>query len=356
MSLLDDPEGGSLNDLVWTAKAVVKTYGGAGATIERGHEKLRREYTFLTELPPRAAAHFPRVLSYTDRWSPRRTALALERLPQRAIAKAILLGEHDPSRTVALCARAMDVLVADVYPLRSQSVPAREVWERHHLGRLRTALARLGAVPDIAPLLAVGELHVNGNACPGLSTVVDFIDAHSGRYFFDSRAVAAHGDTHLDNLLGSSFGPLTVRLIDPRGDLHLEPSYDFAKLLKAARTLYDPIHYGYREVTVTERRGIRVDLTVETKWNAHYVALLALLHDRAAEYADLQGLSVPEFWRTALATEFAHVVSFAFYHAHRPRSRDLDRVRAYIAVAALLGRQLMLTGPDQIPDTRRTVL
>jgi hypothetical protein len=154
--------------------------------------------------------------------------------------------------------------------------------------------------------------------------------------------VAAHGDPHLDNLLAATSGGIAFTFVDPRGELHLEPTYDFAKLLKAARTGYDAIHYGKRHVDIREsENALRIELSVDQRWTDHYAEVLAVLVRAVPRYAQAQAVTEPHFIRAALVTEFVHVVSFAFYHFGHPRGCDEERVICYLAVASLLGHDLM---------------
>jgi hypothetical protein len=349
--LLRLPEGGSLNALDFRANVVVKSYAGA---IERGYEKLWLEYSFLRDLPPQAARHFARPVLFLERHDPRRTELHLRRHREPAVAKAILRGLLPEARTRAIVAEALRVLLDDLYPLRSRTSSGRALYERFHRRRLASAVPALGELPGLAPLVHATDLRVNGLPCPSTAQTLRWLDAHAARYFRRARLVAAHGDTHLDNILAPTAGPVAVRLVDPRGERLMPPHYDFAKLAKAVRTGYDLVHYGgYQLALRTDEHTLHVDLAVDHAYDHHYRGGLEVLLGAVAAYADAERVTQPEFLRAAALAEVAHVVSFAWYHANHARGCDTNRVVAYLATAALLARAVMERDPASVPDLTR---
>lgn len=348
MDLLREPEGGSLNAARADAFTIVKSYDG---TIPRGHAKLRREYEYLIGLPASARAHFaaPQQLQIVrDRADrPLVTRLVLERHDAPAVAKAILCGDLSPQRTGDIVAKALDILLTTIYPVRTRrAASGLDVFEACHGARITAALDALGRYPELAEIITAPEVIVNGLVCPSLPTAAAFLRDHAAHHFCRSMLVAAHGDCHLDNVLATTDGDLKVIFVDPRGDAFLPPHYDFAKMAKAVRAGYDCVHYGKYDLHVDSARdSLTIDLNVDQRYNAHYGAALQSLIARIPAYAAAEQVSQGALLQAAQAAEVAHVISFAWYHANRPGGMDVTRVRAFLATASLLARRLMHAVP-----------
>jgi hypothetical protein len=349
LSRLDEPEGGSLNGLRFLPDAVVKSYAGP---IRRGYEKLYEEYKFLRDLPPEAAAYFVRLRGYEERVrpSPHLVELHLERLQHPAVAKALLKGQLSSDRTREIVTHAIGVLLGVLYPLSSGLITGAEAYARFHRKRLSASIQALSELPKLGPVISSTHLRVNGRECPPIPAALAWLDASAGRYFGPTRVVKAHGDAHLDNMLAPVTGPIGVTFIDPRGVALLPPHYDFAKLLKAARTGYDLVHYGLYELdATTDGTSTAINLALDHTFDAQYAATLQVLLSHTDAFADAEHVTPDAFRRAASAAEFAHVVSFSFYHANHPHGRDERRVIAYLATAALLAARLMSPGHDALP-------
>lgn len=346
--LLRHPEGGSLNSIAFRDQTVVKSYAGPH---ERGYQKLRREHGWLCELPPHLRHHFPRPVLYVERSEPSEVELHLTRHPDPAIAKAILLGLLSPERTAATVADALAIMLDSLYPIRQGALGGAEVYSTYHSVRLATAIDALRKVVGIAPIIAATSITVNGYDCPPFGAIERWLARDAGRFFpVASRLVAGHGDLHLDNILTTVDGPIKLVYVDPRGEPLLPPHYDWAKMHKAVATPYDLIHYGRYSIRVQAEGGsIRIDIEPDTSYDGHYASALDALLGSLGAYADAEGLTVDAFCRAAAVAELAHVISFAFYHAHHPLGCNDDRVTAYLAVAALLARALMTAEPDHTP-------
>lgn len=332
------PEGGSLNATHTTRHEFVKSYDGK---IPRGFEKLRREFHYLTELPPSVAAHFSRVTAFHDDQQKHSTELRLERIRHPALAKAILRGIITPGRVKELLSAILSFLINDLYPIDSGESSGTNLYRKFHGTRLTHAFVLLTEIPEIVELVTAPQLNVNGLTCPSMRETILWLHKESADLFHDSRLVHAHGDTHLDNMMVTTQGPLDFLLVDPRGESLLPAHYDFAKLMKALRAGYHPIHYGFYEIrTNPTSSNPRIDLYVDHSWNEHYRAGLSVLLSYLPAFADAENVAESQFSRAVQIAELAHVLSFSAYHAHRPEGCDINRVTAYLAIAALLARNL----------------
>lgn len=346
--LLERPEGGSINEIRFESDRVVKSYAGP---IDRGYQKLREEYYWLSSLPRHLARHFARPVLYTDNADPRLVELHLARERKVAVAKGVLRGHLSPEQLGEIVRRALRFLVEELYPLRRGRADGRAVYERYHRPRLTLATRHLSTHPRFGEIIEAPELLVNGQSCPSVSSFLVWIEAHAARLVHDAGLTAYHGDAHLDNILTDLAWEREPDLtfIDPRGDMTGPPHYDFAKLLKALEGHYDVIHYGLYSVG-QRALGSRCELflEVERSFDAHYARGLDAALAELPSLAAAEEASIPEFVMATLVAECVHVLSFSFYHAYAPQP-DEDRVRAYLAVFALMARRLMAAGEGNAP-------
>jgi hypothetical protein len=335
---LTHPEGGSLSPSQ-VVRQFVKSYTGP---MERGGEKLRREFGWLDALPDDLRPYFSEIVAFHDDRTSGYTALHLKLDPRPAFAKAILLGQMTPHRTADTLSAVLDFLTTRLYPLRSEPISGPDLYQRFHGDRLRRAVPLLAEVPAIRPLVTGPGMIVNGRECPSIASIVAWLDDHVAEIFTTSRLVFAHGDAHLDNILVSTDGPVAFRLVDPRGESLIPGHYDLAKLLKALRIGYDLIHYGGYKITTQINSAVpSINLGVSDAFTDHYRAGIEVLLRALPAYAAAEGVTEQRFARHLLASELAHIISFASYHAHHPAGCDADRVSAFLGIAALLADDLM---------------
>lgn len=356
MNLLDEPHGGSLNTTVFRGDEVIKHYGGP---LARGHGKLRAEWAYLLALPESVADRFAVPIEYRERYDPtRETTLILRRHPDPAVAKALLVGGLTPDRTAAIVQELARTLTEDLYPLTRVPMSGADVYFQYHAARLRV-VDDLAAMPALTALCEADAVIVNGVRCPGLRQVVAWLRSDAPRLFRASRVcVRAHLDTHLDNVLASTAGPLRLVLVDPRGEMHGPPHYDWAKSAKSLRGLYHQIHYGQFESSIETDGGVctvRLEVPVSGEVAAACDAGLRALIAAAPAYAEAESLSVEDFAVSALVAELVHYISFAYYHANRPEGMDESRVRAYLAIASVLAHRLM-SGTRDLDSLREPLL
>jgi hypothetical protein len=112
-------------------------------------------------------------------------------------------------------------------------------------------------------------------------------------------------------------------------------------MLKALRTGYDLIHYDHYQINVRlTSPAPEVSLRIESKFEEHYRTGMAVLLGALSAFSEAEGISKEAFIRALLVGEIAHIISFASYHLHRPKGGDVQRVLAYLAIAALLAQDL----------------
>lgn len=341
MTLLDRPHGGSLNSTEFVGDCVIKHYAGP---IDRGHQKLIREYAYLRTLPSTAASHFAPVVAYEDRANPRATTLTLARSPLPAVAKAILSNLVTPGRAGEIVTALARVLLDEVYPVASEPCDGPTVYATYHAPRLR-AIDALSTLPDLAPFCTARTISVNGRSCPTLRQIAEWLPGYAAEVFSEPRSlVKAHLDAHLDNVLAEvdPTRPVRIILVDPRGEFTGPPHYDWAKTLKSLRAHYHEIHYGFRTFELSEGDGAcSVRLAISPAFVPCMRAGLDALVDTVPAFATAEGVSTATFIKSVLLAELVHVISFAWYHAHRPDGRDTERVLAFLSVASLLAERLM---------------
>ncbi|MBS1883692.1 MAG: phosphotransferase [Actinobacteria bacterium] len=341
-----EPEGGSLNSTRLTDSEFIKSYSG---DLPRGYEKLRREYAFLTDLPPHVAAHFPHVTEYHDDPSKPWIELRLGRIRHPALAKAILRRVTTPAQVGDVLSTLLKFLTTDLYPLRSGEISGLDLYRHYHGERMTRALGLLADHPEIRPLVTAPSVHINCRRYPSTRAILTWLDDHAPELFPDAHhLVAGHGDTHLDNIMLVHNGDdPRFYLIDPRGESLLPPHYDLAKLLKALRAGYDLIHYGRYQIDVNTTSSVpAVSLQIDPEFEAYYRAGMNVLVGALPAFSEAEGISDAAFTRALLVAEIAHVISFASYHLHRPDGCDVNRVSAYLAIASLLATDLMTEAPD----------
>lgn len=337
------PEGGSLGDASIDGEEFVKTYGGG---LERGYEKLRLEYEYLSELPPEVATHFARVTGFRheESWA----ELRLERIRHPALAKAILRRVITPARVSEMLSMILPFLISDLYPLRGGKLSGAALYKKFHGDRMLRSLDLLAAHPELRKLVTAPGLVVNGIPCDSAGGVLKWMNNHASELFQSSHLlVAGHGDAHLDNMMITEVGAPDFLLIDPRGESLLPPHYDFAKLLKSLRTGYDLVHYGMYGIDVQFTASTpKISLEINSSYSDYYSAGMDVLLSLLPSFSQAEGVSESAFVRAVTVAEIAHVISFASYHANRPDGCDVERVSAYLAVAALLARDLIMEVPD----------
>jgi hypothetical protein len=339
------PEGGSLGDASIDGDEFVKTYGGG---LPRGYEKLRLEYEYLSELPPEVAAHFARVTGFRHDESASWAELRLERIRHPALAKAILRRVITPARASELLSMILPFLICDLYPLRGGEISGAALYKTFHGDRMLRSLDLLTAHPELRELVTAPGLMVNDVLCSSAVDILEWMNNHAAGIFQRShRLVAGHGDAHLDNMMITEVGAPDFLLIDPRGESLLPPHYDFAKLLKSLRTGYDLVHYGMYEIDVQHTSPVpTISLEINSSYADYYTAGMDVLLSLLPSFGLAEGVSESDFVRAVTVAEIAHVISFSSYHANRPDGCDVERVSAYLAVAALLARDLIMDVPD----------
>lgn len=232
----------------------------------KNKEKIRREFTYWNLLPEQMKFWF--VQPFDLKEDATTASYAMERLNVPDMALQWIHGALSPETFNRFLDRAF-------YFLRQR--PARTI-DSHQVLRLRRGLYReklttrmaelrqTTHAPQINNLLLAAGLGASGHA---FDTLIDRYMAILDRYESrrrDDIAVIGHGDFCFSNILyekASSF----MRLIDPRGaetveDLWTDPYYDVAKLSHSILGNYDFINNGLYDLTLTEKLGPQLTLSI----------------------------------------------------------------------------------------------
>lgn len=141
-----------------------------------------------------------------------------------------------------------------------------------------------------------------------------------------------------------------LTFVDPKGDVLLPPHYDYAKMAKVLPAGYDCVQYGRYELRVQAEGGtVRIDVAVDDEFSGHYGGHVDQVVRALPEYAAAERPTEDEFWRATVAAEWADVVPFAWYQAHHGRGRDANRACAYLGIGAMMAREIMTRGPEDVP-------
>ncbi len=345
-TVIDSLAGGSLCEVLAVGDTVVKRYRGP---IARGKEKLIREHEWLCAVPTDVArcypTLFPRPVKLISNAERGQTELHLTKLNRPTLSKAILSAQLTNVDVAAALQSAFDLLINVVYPMRRGSIESAKGYRSFHADRIALARKYLRRLPYMQPILDANEIIVNEVPCPSLNQFLTWLDAKNTEIFISRQLCAFHGNFHLDNILydQSSSDPLSQRLsfIDPRGEMLGFPHYDFSKVLITLEAYYDEIHYGKCAV-LGKLRGSAYELqiTIASDYDEVYVTGLKVLGQQLQTFAHIEGVNPEQFVRMVLLSECIHILSFCFYHAYNPGTVP-NRIRAYVAIWALLCRRLL---------------
>jgi len=114
-------------------------------------------------------------------------------------------------------------------------------------------LKKIEAAKDIRPLLEYDTLLINGEPCPGLTHLKQWLEERFLlRVFADDTCADIHGDFTVENLIYFESGrDYPFYYIDPNtGNLHDSPALDYAKLLQS-------LHGGYEFLMYTDKVSMR---------------------------------------------------------------------------------------------------
>lgn len=346
MNLIDDFAGGSLNEVVAIDDRVIKRYKGS---LDRGPEKLREEYQWLSVIPgdlrTRYPLAFPVALGFHGGSGLEGTELHVSLIPRTSITKALLRDEITGTTAARYIGLSLRFLEEELYPLRGGSLTPRDLYSRYHAARIALARKYLRRLPYLAPLLDAGGLRVNGVECPSINEFLSWLDAHAEDVFVGGRLVAVHGNFHPDNVLIDLNEPPSAQaltFVDPRGDLVGPAHYDLAKLLITLEAYYDEIHYGGFELEARAvGRFFDFHIDIDRSHDAAYQECLKAAAEHLATFAGADGVADDTFLLAVYACEIIHILSFCFYHAYRADT-DPNKIRAFLAILALLVRRLFL--------------
>jgi hypothetical protein len=226
------------------------------------------------------------------------------------------------------------------------------MYAKYHSQRLSLARKYLRRLPYLAPILDASGILVNGIHCPSVNQFLAWLDTYSTKIFLSGRAVAMHGNFHLDNILidkTQSPSKQDVTFIDPRGDFLGSPHYDIAKLLITLEAYYDEIHYDGASVKLRQiGRFCEVGLEVDESCSPIYTQCLLAIKDYLPKFAAIEGLSSSQLLFAIYTCQCIHILSFCFYHAYRIDASP-SRIKAFLAIFALLVRRLFQMWDNRCP-------
>lgn len=360
MYIRDDFAGGSLNDVIALDDRIIKRYSGP---ISRGSDKLHAERQWLLSIPLKLNDElpllFPKLLHFKDEPRLRLTEIHVSRIPRISLSKAILRHLITPDKALSFLKVSLDVLMNELYPIRSSIIRPRRGYIQYHSNRLALARKYLRRLPYMEPILNAAKITVNGIICPSINQFLSWLDANAHKIFISETVMAIHGNFHLDNILidiKNCPNSHNVSFVDPRGDLLGYPHYDIAKLLITLEGYYDEIHYGGYTLD-PKIRGNSYDIVLQVNEQAsfHYQNCLQNVTEQIKEFAKAERVTMPQFLWLIYTTECIHILSFCFYHAYR-LDTDPNRIRAFVAIFALLVRRLFdmwtSNSPIEIPKIR----
>jgi len=360
MHILNPFAGGSLCEVVALQDSIIKRYSG---NIQRGSDKLRQEYEWLSQVPSwiteKYPLLFPRPLHFSRSAEHNQTELHISRIPRLSLTKAIIGDKLTPDRAAAFLRVALDLLVDTVYGMRADTIPADAGYRHFHSNRIALARKYLRRLPYLDPILGAANIIVNDIVCPSVNQFLTWLDTNHTSIFVSNTVISVHGNFHLDNILvDPELQPKNkvVSFIDPRGDLLGFPHYDLAKLLITLEGYYDELHYGAYEL-YSEQHGnsFQISIKPEKLLDTHYVECLLASRSWLSQFAEVEHVSITQMLWLIYVVECIHILSFCFYHAYGPEPIP-NKIRAFIAMFAIMARRLfnMWTTKDvvDLPNTR----
>lgn len=344
--------GTSLSSIDVDENKVIKRYSG---DIYRGFEKLRNEKIWLEKIHDNIKYQFPLavpdILEFKE--TEKLIELYLSFIPRPSLTKEILKGNIDILQAVSFMETAISLLTENIYPIRKSISNGDTIFQQYHSSRLYFANHYLQRLNFVNQIFSANQITVNDIECPSIFEIVSHLNNYSSRYFTESCLVSFHGNLHLDNILVSSKDTPkkeNVTFIDPRGELIGPPHYDFSKLLLTLEGYYDEISYnGFQINYYSNSNEIKIDFNINTEYSEVYENCLKSLMLRLKYFSEIENTSEEQFYLSIMASEWVHVFSFLFYHYNK-EPENKNKIVAFIAILALLGRRLMsFTNSKNIP-------
>lgn len=336
--------GGSLNTVIAQDGQIIKSYDGL---IPRGAEKLIREYQWLKNIPTELLSKypylFPRPISIYSNISLNKAEIRISKIPRISLSKYILGKRLSLEQVSQSFDSSMEALLRILYPLRSGSTKTFDGYYEYHAKRIALARKYLRRLPYFEPMLNAKELIINGISCPTINQFLAWLDDNFGKIFISTKLVAVHGNFHFDNILiepNDIIDMGSVSFIDPRGDEVGFPHYDFAKVLTPIESYYDEIHYGlFRLDYSILGNSYSMQIEIDDEYNTLYQSCFLSLEKWIQEFSYAEEVDRFHFLAMTHTVHCIHILSFTFYHAYQ-QSSSPDRIRAYIAMLALLAKRL----------------
>ena len=227
-----------------------------------GVDKLRREYTYFTLLPPEMKQWFATVYDYKE--GADSASYSIERYHMTDLAIRYVHGAIDEEEFRAIMERLFHFIKSrkvkqvsdDEYNSNAKSLYIDKVVERTE------TLKGLKGYDRISDYIATGTDYRN------IDEIVDryrglYESITGGRRFMKLMAVG-HGDLCFSNILYNHDARL-LRLIDPKGamtedEMYMNPYYDIAKLSHSICGSYDYFNSDQYEISVDAGMKLKLDI------------------------------------------------------------------------------------------------
>ena len=180
-----------------------------GESIVRKQAKPRPDGTLLTEiawleeLPAHCHPHFPRVLRSHKKSDSQPFFYEMPYFGQEwvLLSDLILTGAIDRPRALTLLARVMQVMFEGIYPTTYPEEAA--VYPEKLVILLEQCLWRISELPEFRPLIFADTIHVNGEECRNVFSLLEEIKSNSWLYapLRSSAVRKVHGDLYPENVL-----------------------------------------------------------------------------------------------------------------------------------------------------------
>ena len=210
-------------------------------TISPGEQKLKDEITWLQNLPPDVAKHFPKITDYHI--NDKETYFEMPYYALPTLRTLLLDGVVNGERALEILKNVFDFLFSEIYSRNIMPVPANFIRDTHFKKTYERLLELQFTVPLLRDLIRAPSLVVNGKRYSNVLNIIDTIN--SNQTFIDSisprKLSMIHGDLHFDNILIDLDADNFI-LIDPRGYHASDVAYDLGKIWHSCHGLYDFVH------------------------------------------------------------------------------------------------------------------
>ena len=245
--------GGSFSKTAKVARTDTGQVTFRKEVVSQGAEKLADEIEWLTTLPEDIKVYFPQVSDYFVNTKPTFVEMTCYDLP--SLRTLILEGTLSPAQATSWICRVLSFLFDKVYPQDRRDAPPEYIREVH-LGRIYSRLVEMRHKHSLfRELIDPVELTINNVKHQNILSLIERINANSEllRYLSPTWVCRTHGDLHFDNILIDA-GSEKFILVDPRGTLDYDPTYDIGKIWHSCNSFYDLLHSRNFSVDIQNRQ------------------------------------------------------------------------------------------------------